>query len=220
MTAFPAAPAIRPQFGSLPWAAAFTRLLDTTARATARASASSCAPRTEVVMRIVAPSPSAACCRARSRATASSARRGPQPRGLPAAIGAAADAPDASTNTVSLVLVSPSTDSWSHVRAAAGRSRLQSTSGGAAASVRTIDSIVAMFGWIIPTPLAMPVTVTVTGSPSPAGQDERRRRDLGHRVRRAQRLRGRSECRVVLGELRRERLDTVPRPCRAAAASR
>ena len=40
-TALPAAPAMRPQFGSLPWAAALTRLLDTTARATARASASS-----------------------------------------------------------------------------------------------------------------------------------------------------------------------------------
>ena len=42
--ALPAAPAIRPQFGSRPWAAALTRLDETTARATARASASSRAP--------------------------------------------------------------------------------------------------------------------------------------------------------------------------------
>ncbi len=44
--AFPAAPAMRPQFGSRPWAAALTRLDETTARATARASASSLAPVT------------------------------------------------------------------------------------------------------------------------------------------------------------------------------
>ena len=42
--ALPAAPAIRPQFGSRPWAAALTRLDEMTARATARASASSRAP--------------------------------------------------------------------------------------------------------------------------------------------------------------------------------
>ena len=34
--------------------------------------------------------------------------------------------------------------------------------GSAVASVRTTESIVAMRGWIIPTPLAMPVTVTST----------------------------------------------------------
>src|SRR4029078_11588603 len=87
---------------------------------------------------------------------------------LSARTGAAPEAPDARTKTVSFVLVSPSTESWSHVLAAAGRSRLQRTFGDVAASVRTIDSIVAMFGWIIPTPLAMPVTVTVAGSPTPA----------------------------------------------------
>ena len=65
--------------------------------------------------------------------------------------------------------MSPSTESWSHVLATAGRSKPQSTSGGTAASVSTTDSIVAMLGWIIPTPLAMPVMVTVTGSASGSG---------------------------------------------------
>ena len=42
--------------------------------------------------------------------------------------------------------------------------------GSAVASVRTIDSIVAMFGCIIPTPLQMPVTVTSTVPPPAAGR--------------------------------------------------
>ena len=49
----PTAAAMRPQFGSAPWTAALTRLLATTARATARASASSAAPLTWHVMRLV-----------------------------------------------------------------------------------------------------------------------------------------------------------------------
>ena len=77
-------------------------------------------------------------------------------------IGALGVAPEARTKTVSFVLVSPSTESWFQVRAAAGRRRPHRTAGSTAASVRITDSIVAMFGWIIPTPLAMPVTVIVT----------------------------------------------------------
>ena len=140
-----------------------------TARATARASASSRAPVTRPVMSVLAPSPSAACWRARSRATASIAAPRTPAAVEPAPTGAASDAPDARTKTVSLVLVSPSTESWSHVRAAAGRSRPHSTSGATVASVSTIDSIVAIRGWIIPTPLAMPLTVTGTGRPSASG---------------------------------------------------
>ena len=140
-----------------------------TDRATARASASSRAPVTVAVISVVAPSPSAACWRARSRATASSAAPRATAAAEPAPTGSAPAAPDARTKTVSLVLVSPSTDSWSQVRAAAGRSRPQRTSGATAASVSTTDSIVAIRGWIIPTPLAMPQTVTVTGRPSPPG---------------------------------------------------
>ncbi len=69
---------------------------------------------------------------------------------------------------MSLVLVSPSTESWSHVRAAVPRRSAWSVAGSAVASVRTTDSIVAMFGWIIPTPLAIPVTVTSTVPPPEA----------------------------------------------------
>ena len=70
---------------------------------------------------------------------------------------------------MSLVLVSPSTLSWFQVRAAAGRSSPHNVSGATAASVSTTASIVAIRGWIIPTPLAIPLTVTVTGRPSASG---------------------------------------------------
>ena len=176
-----------------------TRLDETTARATARALGVVGGARSRSqVMSVVAPSPSAACWRARSRATASIAapsvgRRGPGPRRR-----RAPDAPDARTKTVSLVLVSPSTDSWSQVRAAAGRSRPHRTSGATAASVSTTDSIVAIRGWIIPTPLAMPLTVTVTcPSAVRARQRDGRRRDLRHRIGRPQRHGGGLEAGVI-----------------------
>ena len=70
---------------------------------------------------------------------------------------------------MSFVLVSPSTESWFQVRAAAGRSRRHRTSGATVASVRITDSIVAICGWIIPTPLAIPLTRTVTGRPTASG---------------------------------------------------
>ena len=66
---------------------------------------------------------------------------------------------------MSFVLVSPSTESWSQVRAAAGRRRPHRTSGSTVASVSTTDSIVAIRGWIIPTPLAIPLTVIRAGEP-------------------------------------------------------
>ncbi len=149
--------------------AALTSELETTARATARASASSRAPVTAQVMSVVAPSPSAACWRARSRATASIPRPSAVAASPSAATGAFPAAPPARTKTVSFVLVSPSTESWSQVRAAAGRRSPASTAGSTAASVRTIASIVAIRGWIIPTPLAMPETRTGTGRPSGPG---------------------------------------------------
>ena len=71
---------------------------------------------------------------------------------------------------MSFVLVSPSTESWSQVRAALARSIAWSAAGSAVASVSTIESIVAMRGWIIPTPFAMPVTVTGTVPPPGAGR--------------------------------------------------
>ena len=72
---------------------------------------------------------------------------------------------------MSFVEVSPSTLSWSQVRAAAGRSNPWSVAGSTVASVRTIESIVAIRGWIIPTPLAIPVTRTGrTARPSGSGR--------------------------------------------------
>ena len=71
------------------------------------------------------------------------------------------------------MLVSPSTESWSHVRAAAPRSMPWSVAGSVAASVRMTASIVAIRGWIIPTPFAMPDTVTSTSDPSAAGSASR-----------------------------------------------
>ena len=74
---------------------------------------------------------------------------------------------------MSFVLVSPSTESWFQVRTVATRSRPWRVAGLTAASVRTIASMVAIRGWIMPTPLAMPATVTVTGVPSGAGSSSR-----------------------------------------------
>ena len=109
-----------------------------------------------------------------SRATASTAAESAARASALVAASAAPAAPDASRNTVSLVLVSPSTDSWFHVRAAAERRSVRSVAGSAVASVRRTESIVAMRGWIIPTPLQMPETVTVTGAPpSAAGRATR-----------------------------------------------
>ena len=63
-----------------------------------------------------------------------------------------------------------------------------SVSGWASASVSTKLSIVAMLGWIMPTPLATPLTVTVTGGPVGPGSRTRTAADLGPRVGRAQGL--------------------------------
>ena len=66
-----------------------------TDRAMARASTSSAAPVTRHVMSVVAPSPSPACWRARSRATASTAAPSAAAAAEPASIGAAGDEPAA-----------------------------------------------------------------------------------------------------------------------------
>ena len=121
--ALPAAPAIRPQFGSRPWAAALTRLR--------RDDRPGDGPRLGVV--------------GRAGHLAGDQRRGALAVGGLLAGEVAGDRldrgaerdgrrrcrprparprrrPDARTKTVSFVLVSPSTLSWSQVRAAAGRS--------------------------------------------------------------------------------------------------
>ena len=161
----------RPQFGSRPWTAALTRLLDTTARATARASASSIAPVTWQVISVVAPSPSAACWRARSRATASIAAPSAAASGVPAATTARAGRRRRPAGRrCRWCSCRRRRVSWFQVRAAAGRSSPWSVGGSTVASVSTNDSIVAIRGWIMPTPLAMP------RDPDRADRDARRRR--------------------------------------------
>src|SRR5215469_1022426 len=66
----PTAARIRPQLGSLPNSAVFTRLLRDTARPTVTASASVAAPLTSMAMSLVDPSASASSCAARSRQAA------------------------------------------------------------------------------------------------------------------------------------------------------
>ena len=61
---------------------------------------------------------------------------------------------------MSLVEVSPSTVMALKVRSTTSRSARSSSAGETAASVAMKPSMVAMFGWIIPAPLAQPRTRT------------------------------------------------------------
>ena len=105
-------------------------------------------------MRCSAPSPSAAIAIARDRQTAS--RASANARTSSAAIEGPPAAPLASTKTASLVDVSPSTDTWLKLRSTAGRSSDPSVAVSTGASVVRKASIVAICGWIMPEPLAMP----------------------------------------------------------------
>ncbi len=160
----PAAAAIRPQFGSAPWTAAFTRFEPATARATSRASRSSRAPFTLTSIRCRAPSPSPAICSVSERQTASSASRkatrdDPPARGRPPA------APLARIMTVSFVDGSPSTVTWLKVRSTVSRSAVRSVVGSRGASVVRKASIVPICGWIIPEPFAVPPIRAVRSPP-------------------------------------------------------
>ena len=70
----------------------------------------------------------------------------------------------AAITKLSLVDVSPSTVAQLNDAAAISRVAVASRRAAIGASVATNDSIVAMSGWIMPEPLAIPVTVT--GTPS------------------------------------------------------
>ncbi len=72
--------------------------------------------------------------------------------------------PVAASTKLSLVDVSPSTVAPLNDTSATSRAVCASTSAAIGASVAMNDSIVAMSGWIIPAPFAMPVTVT--GAPA------------------------------------------------------
>ena len=194
---------MRPQFGSRPWTAALTRLDDTTARATARASASSRAPDTWQVISVAAPSPSAACWRARSRATASIAAPSAVVAGVRLRSSSWLPAfPDASRKTVSLVLVSPSTESWFQVRAAAGRRRPASTAGSTAASVRTTDEHRGHPRVDHPDALGDPRHRHPHGPAVGGRQLDARRRELRDRIGRPQRLGRRRQPGIGRGERR------------------
>ena len=132
-----------------------------------RHSAASRPPSTAIVMNLVAPSPSRTIACASSTATAVSA---PRERARAADRRRARSAPSAPCRSrrstkLSLVDVSPSTVAQLNDRSAISRvSVAEHVRAAIGASVATNDSIVAMSGWIIPAPLAMPVTVT--GMPS------------------------------------------------------
>ena len=116
-------------------------------------------------MNLVAPSPSRTIACASSTATSVSAARTGASRGSSArVIGGSGALPVAATTKLSLVDVSPSTVAQLNETSAMSRASAASSGAARGASVAMNDSIVAMFGWIIPAPLAMPVTVT--GTPS------------------------------------------------------
>src|SRR5881628_123997 len=157
----PSAIMIRPQLGSWPLMAVFTSGELATLRAATRASRRLAAPRTVTETSLVAPSPSCTSRRASrpvrvSRAAPKS--RVPRP---PRSTGGFSASPLAMTATVSLVDVSLSTVMRLNERSTA-RLRIGSSAPRAtAASVVTKQNIVAMWGSIMPTPLAIPPRVTV-----------------------------------------------------------
>ena len=120
------------------------------------ACASFVAPVTRSSTRRVAPSPSRAIWRASeahvSASAATNAASSASPTLTP-------EVPEASTSTVSLVLMSPSTLMRLKLCATAARSARRSRGASMAASVVSTASMVAMFGWIMPAPLANPEIV-------------------------------------------------------------
>lgn len=87
-------------------------------------------------------------------------------------------APLASMATVSLVLVSPSMEMLLKDLSTAGTRRLDRADGAIGASVHTMASRVAMFGWIMPAPLVMPTIEYVTSGAE--GNVKVRERSLGN----------------------------------------
>ena len=159
--AAPIAESVRPQFASSPCHAVLTRGERATASRTRRAAAALAAPITRSVTSLVAPSPSRTIRSARrshSRCSSASNRAsvGPDTIGLFLAC------PLARHRTRSLGLVSPSTSIVLNVAAVTRLRTAWSTRGATAASVVMKASIVAIWGWIMPDPLAIPPTVMDT----------------------------------------------------------
>ena len=148
------------QFGSRPNQLVFASGLFATARAARAASFSLRAPRTVTVTNLVAPSPSAAICRASETQTASSASRKASKSAPARVICALPASPLASRKTESFVDSSPSTTSLLKLLAIASDRARRSIADETAASVVMKPSIVAMFGSIMPEPLLIPPTTT------------------------------------------------------------
>jgi len=145
---------IRPQLASAPKQAALTRLEDATAFARTSAVFSSAAPFTVTVTNFVAPSPSRAIALARNTQTSSRARENASCSGFEATD--TPDVPFAMIRIMSLVDVSPSTVTLLNDRFTARRRLASSSSREIETSVVRKQSMVAMFGCIIPEPFTMP----------------------------------------------------------------
>src|SRR3954447_19277259 len=154
--AMPTAASTRPQFASEPNSAVFTRLSRATTRAAVNASSSVAAPDTVMMIRFVTPSASACSCAHRSSHTCSTASSNS------VWLGAISLAPEASSNTVSLVEQLPSTSRRSNVSAVALRRAWSRAAASATASVVMTVSMVASDGASMPAPLAMPPTVQLS----------------------------------------------------------
>src|SRR5277367_1356426 len=152
----PAAARMRPQLGSAPAIAVFTSGEFAMVSAICFAARSLGAPRTSISITCRAPSPSSTICRASDRQTSSSAPQNFFQSSFSFVILRAPDAPLASSVTVSLVDVSPSTVMELNVRETTARNARDSSVGKIAASVARKPSMVAMLGWIIPAPLVQP----------------------------------------------------------------
>src|SRR3954463_4525174 len=149
----PIAASTRPQLGSLPNSAVFSRLLRAQARPAVSASSTLAALRTVTAMSLVEPSASASSCIARSVHAAVSASVNSSAGGrIPLA-------PLAMTRTVSLVDRQPSESTRSKLTPVACFSARCSTAGSTTASVVRTTSIVARLGASIPAPFAMPPIV-------------------------------------------------------------
>jgi hypothetical protein len=130
------------------------------ARSTERsASDTVAAPETVTVTSLVAPSPSRAIIRASSPATAWMASCTSAKAGVPMEISLPPAAPDASRTHMSFVDVSMSTVTRLKVNSTACRRAVSHAPLVRGASVVMTASIVAIFGAIMPLPLAMPPTV-------------------------------------------------------------
>ena len=123
--------------------------------ATVRAAALSAAPLTLHSRSLVAPSPSLAILRHRSVVTACSAAQKAAKSSFSSEISALPARPLASSATMSLVEVSPSTLTMLKESCTSAESAFCSMAGEIAASVVTKMSMVAMLGLIMPTPLPM-----------------------------------------------------------------